>query len=241
MAARMIISQASISAVVVPSTHARAVEISADRAVPQPAGTTITWRAMPFGGRGPYQYKWLLYNGSRWDVVQNWSGSSTFAWTPAFANPLYRVAVQVRSAGSTTDAFEAVTEAAFAIDAVTIIDGAPILPRVRQMHPAPLQPVSTVTLSADVSSPQPPGTLITWKAAATGGGSGRQFKWFVYDGSRWTIGAPWSTSDMFSWIPTAPNQRCRVAVWARCTGSISDYFEACAEAGFPIVALDAVV
>jgi hypothetical protein len=235
-AARMLISSASIFARPVPSTPVVTVMLGADVSVPQAAGTTITWTATPRGGIGPYQYKWLLYNGSEWDVVKNWSGSNIFRWTPAFGNPRYRVSVWVRSAGNAVDDFEATTEAAFAIDEVAGTASLANSPSAMPQGTAALtQPVSTVTLGANPSSPQPPGTTIVWTAAATGGGSGRQYKWFVYDGSSWTIAAPWSTSDTLVWTPITANPRYRIAVWARSAGSLSDYFEACAEVGFAVV------
>jgi hypothetical protein len=89
-------------------------------------------------------------------------------------------------------------------------------------------------LGAHPSSPQPAGTPIVWTAAATGGGSGRQYKWFVYDGTRWTTAAPWSPSDTFVWTPLTANPRYRIAVWARSADNTRDYFEACAEVGFAI-------
>ena len=232
----MVISSASIFARVVPSARVVEVILSADRSVPQPAGTTITWTATPRGGRGPYQFKWLLFNGSEWDVVKNWSESTTLRWTPSFANPRYRVSVWVRSAGSSGDDFEASTEAAFAIDEVPstapFASSFAAMPRVSS---PPVQAVSTVTLGANYSSPQCPGTTIIWTAAATGGGAGRHYKWFVYDGSSWKTAVAWSTSDTFSWTPITANPRYRVAVWARSSDSTSDYFEACAEVGFAII------
>jgi cell wall-associated protease len=211
------------------------VILCADRSVPRPAGTTISWTATPRGGIGPYQYKWLLYNGSEWDVVKNWSKSNTLRWTPAFANPRYRVSVWVRHAGNAVDEFEARTEAAFAIDEVPstapLVSSSPAIP----INAAPVSPVSTVSLSCDHSSPQPAGTTITWRATATGGGAGRQYRWFVYDGKSWTTAAPWSTSDTFLWTPSKANSRYRIAIWARRAGSTRDYFEACAEVGFTIV------
>lgn len=231
----MLISTASTRARSVPSTRVSAVIIGADRSVPQPAGTTITWTATPRGGRGPYQYKWLLYNGSEWDVVKNWSESNTLRWTPAFANPRYRVAVWVRSAGNSVDDFEATTEAAFAIDEVPSAAPSASSPPAQPPHTsAPVQPVSTVTLAPNPSPPQPAGTTIVWTAAATGGGAGRQYKWFVYDGSNWKTAAPWSASDTFRWTPMTPNARYRIAVWARSAASTRDYFEACAEVEFAI-------
>ena len=231
----MLISSSSIVPRLVPSTHVIAVVLGADRSVPQPAGTTITWTATPRGGIGPYEYKWLLYNGSEWDVVKNWSGSNLLRWSPAFANPRYRVSVWVRTAGNAVDEFEARTEAAFAIDEVPstapLARSSPAMP----VNAVPVSPVSTVTLASDHLSPQPVGTVITWTAIATGGGTGRQFKWFVYDGSSWTTASAWSTSDTFRWMPTTANARYRVAVWARRDGSGRDDFEACAEVGFAIV------
>ena len=235
-AARMLISSASIFGRLVPSARVVEVILSADRSVPQPAGTTITWTATPRGGSGPYQYKWLLYNGFEWDVVKNWSGSNTLKWTPAFANPRYRVSVRVRTAGNSVDDFEACTEAAFAIDEVPgtapFASSSPALP----VDSAPVSPVSTVTLSCDCPSPQAAGTAITWTALATGGGTGRQFKWFIYDGTSWTVASPWSLQATFSWTPSTPNERYRIAVWVRTTGNTRDYFEASADAGFPIIA-----
>jgi hypothetical protein len=175
----------------------------------------------------------LLHNGSEWDVVKNWSDANTFKWTPVFANPRYRVAVWVRGAGSSVDDFDATTEAAFAIDEVPS-PGTCAPAAESQGTSAPVQPVSTVTLSANPSPPQRPGTTIDWTAAATGGGTGRQYKWFVYDGSQWKLAAPWSTSDTLQWTPLIPNPRYRIAVWARSAGSITDYFEACAEIEFAI-------
>jgi len=217
-----------------PSARVTNVVITANRVVPQPPGTTIIWKATPSGGAGPYEYEWLLFNGSEWDVVKNWSPSDTLRWTPTFDNPRYRVLVRVRIAGAAAHDFEAMTEAAFAI---ALDSSALSLQRVqsaRRPADGAHEPVSTVTLTADLPSPQPAGTAVTWTAAATGGGPGRQYQWFVYDGGRWTIAQPWSTAETFSWIPETPNNRYRIAVWARSSASTIDDFDACAEVGFAI-------
>jgi cell wall-associated protease len=231
----MLITSAPVPSAPSPSARVRAVVIVADRTVPQPACTPIRWTARAGGGEAPYEYKWLVYNGAEWHVAQNWSDSDTFAWRPAFANTRYRVAVWVRGFGNRRDECEATTEAAFAIDEVPRP-----APRARSSTPlavdaAPVSPVSTVVLCSDCASPQPAGTAITWTAIATGGGTRPQFKWFVYDGSSWTIASPWSRQSTFSWTPAAPNQRYRIAVWARTTGNTQDDFEASADAGFPVI------
>jgi len=213
-----------------PYASSGAVAIAANKSAPQPVGSTIRWTATPPGRAARYEYKWLVHNGSEWQVVVNWSPSNTFAWTPPFANARYIVAVQVRIAGRSRDTFESfTTEAAFAI----LAEWPPSI-RPRSVPPPAVLPVSTVTLRPSLSSPQRPGTTITWRAAATGGGAGLEYKWFVYDGRRWTVAMPWSTTDIFSWTPTTPNQRYRVSVWARRTGSTTDYFEASAEDCFTI-------
>jgi len=92
-----------------------------------------------------------------------------------------------------------------------------------------------VTLDAHPRLRHTPGTTITWRASATGGGARRQYKWFVYDGSRWTPASKWSTNDTFRWTPLTPNSRYRIAVWARSASSLSDDFEAYAEVGLSII------
>ncbi|MGH9147511.1 MAG: IPT/TIG domain-containing protein [Vicinamibacterales bacterium] len=66
-------------------------------------GTTITFAATATGGVAPYAYKWWVFDGSTSTIGQNWSTSSTFAWTPTQPKPSYVVTVWVRSASSTAD------------------------------------------------------------------------------------------------------------------------------------------
>src|SRR5206468_941938 len=64
---------------------------------------TGTFRATATGSTPPYQYKWYVGDGTGWSVAQNWSTSSTYAWTPTTANVNYRLEVWVRSAGNTVE------------------------------------------------------------------------------------------------------------------------------------------
>jgi hypothetical protein len=80
--------------------------IGADRVAPQPVGTSVTFTALATGGAAPYQYKWWIYDGANWVVRRDWSTSSTWTWTPTVANLSYRVAVWVRNAGSSADAYD---------------------------------------------------------------------------------------------------------------------------------------
>jgi hypothetical protein len=91
-----------------------AVHLSSDRVAPQPPNTAITFRAIPTGGVGPYQYQFQLYDGSNW-IAYPWTASDQFTWTPSAAKSNYRIAVWVKSAGNAENNYEASTEVYFAI------------------------------------------------------------------------------------------------------------------------------
>src|SRR5439155_24067730 len=91
--------------------------VTTDRVAPATVGTSITFTATGSRGTAPYQFKWWLWNGSAWNVIQDWSPSATFVWTPTVANPNYQLIAWIRSAGDTADLFESYTQFAFAITA----------------------------------------------------------------------------------------------------------------------------
>src|SRR4029453_4711726 len=124
------------------------VGLTANVQPPQVAGTAITFTAAATGGVAPHQYKWGVFDGVLWVVVQDWSTANTFLWRPTAANAAYVIAVWARSATTTTDTEEASALLPFAITA-----------------PASLQ----VGLTANRQPPQMAGTAITFTAAATGG------------------------------------------------------------------------
>jgi hypothetical protein len=70
---------------------------------PALAGTTVTFTATAAGGTAPYEFKWWLWDGATWTVLEDWSTGNTFAWTPSTPNPNSAVGVWVRSAGKTAD------------------------------------------------------------------------------------------------------------------------------------------
>ena len=70
---------------------------------PQAPGATVTFTATAAGGTAPYQFKWWLWDGAAWTVLEDWSIGNTFAWTPSTPNPNFVVGVWVRSADNTAD------------------------------------------------------------------------------------------------------------------------------------------
>src|SRR5204863_14922 len=94
-----------------------AVTATADRAAPQPAGTTITLTAGVTGGTAPVEFKWWVYSATGWTVLQEWSAATSATWTPATANPAGVVEVWARSAGALADAPQKFVDLPYAIQA----------------------------------------------------------------------------------------------------------------------------
>ena len=63
-----------------PLPPASVTGITADKPSPQGPAVTITFTASATGGTAPYQYKWWLWNGTAWNIVQDWGASATFVW-----------------------------------------------------------------------------------------------------------------------------------------------------------------
>lgn len=87
------------------SGPATIVSLTADTSLPAAIGTPITWTAKASGGTaGPLQYEFWLLNEQTgiWSLVQNYTSSNTFTWTPTSGDAGdYAMQVWVRSAGST--------------------------------------------------------------------------------------------------------------------------------------------
>src|SRR5207249_12256054 len=82
-----------------PPAPAKITGITTDKPSPQGPGVTITFTASASGGTAAYQYKWWLWNGTAWNIVQDWNGSATLVWPPTVPNADYQVIARVRNAG----------------------------------------------------------------------------------------------------------------------------------------------
>jgi hypothetical protein len=213
-----------------PTTSSRVstVTIAANKAAPQPAGTTVTFSATPSGGTGPIQYKWWTYDGA-WKPVGDWTTSSTFAWTPAVAFPSGRITVWARSAGATADE----AQASVAMDFVISGTAAPAPAAPPPSSPTPAPRVSSVSISANRLAPQPPGNVITFAASSAGGVGPHQYKWWIYD-TGWKAMSGWSTSNTFAWAPATSFPNGRVTVWVRSASNTADEAEATGAMDFVI-------
>jgi hypothetical protein len=192
-----------------------AVSLSPGKPSPQVAGTPIIFTAAATGGVAPYQYKWWVLNGTTWIVGQNWSSNSTFTWTPT-APGSYTIQAWAQNSGTTTDTPEAYQQVACT---VTV--------------PPPL---SVTGLTPDKASPQAAGTPITFTATASGGAAPHQYKWWVFNGSAWSVGQPWGTSNTFTWMPTTPGTY-YIQVWVLNSGTAADAPDAYREISYTVPVL----
>ena len=101
-------------------------------------------------------------------------------------------------------------------------------------------PATITAVTADKSAPQLPGNTVTFTASATGGNPPYQFKWWVYDGTTWTIAQDWSASSTFAWTPTVANAANHLSTWVRSSGNVNDLFESYQLVMFPIIDLRGV-
>jgi len=181
---------------------------------PQAADNPITFTATAAGGRAPYQFKWWIKNGTSWTIAQDWSSAATLNWRPLIAGT-YLVAVWARNAGVTDDASQAMAQVSYSI--------------------TPAAPLSSMVMSliSSAPSPQVAGTTVTFTAAATGGRAPYQFKWWVYDGTQWSIARDWGTGQTLNWQPSRAGTYI-VAAWARNYGVTADASQALAQMNYVI-------
>jgi cell wall-associated protease len=170
-----------------------------DKPSPQPAGRPITWNGTTTAGAAPVSFKWWVSDGATWTVLRDWSTSGSFTWTPSAANQKYSVRVGARGAGLSGEPEQTKTVA------------------------YPIQPALTgLSLQPDRPAPQPVGTSITWRAAATGGVAPYSYRWVLLDGSTATQLQNWSTKDTLTWTPASAGANYSVRVLARSAGSEND-------------------
>jgi hypothetical protein len=125
----------------------------------------------------------------------------------------YIVAVWARNAGVTDDASQAMAQVSY-----SIAPGAPQAPLV-------------MNLTSSVRSPQVLGNAVTFTAAASGGRGPHEFKWWVHDGTQWTVAREWGTGHTLNWQPTRTGTYI-VAAWVRNAGVTVDASQALAQTTF---------
>ena len=185
------------------NTAVQVTSFTSNGSFPSPTGTPITWTARAEGGTaGVRQYQFVRYSAaSGWSIVQPWSASMTYTWTPAWGSDgSYGMQVWVRNSGSTA------TYDAWA--------GVPLFSIVK----AALQ----VTVGA--LSPLPPGTPVTITGLVGDTTAVFEYEFLLYSGNTgtWSSAQPYSTNNTFTWTPNATGSYL-FQVWARKVGSTAQY------------------
>jgi len=179
------------------------IKVNVDKPLPTATGTTLTWTARPKGGNnGPIQYQFIRWSAtSGWSIVQPYSTSDTYTWTPAWGQEgQYSLQVWAKNAGSTTPYDAWIDSGRFTITR------APVLVTVGSAFPVP--PSTPVTITAQVGDP-----------TAT-----FEYQFYLYSRGTgtWSMARGYSTTNTFTWTPTAAGSYL-VQVWARKVGSTAPY------------------
>lgn len=150
--------------------------VTFDKAAPQPSNSKIKITAKATGTNSPL-FKFWIYDGWNWKVVQDYSTSAEFSWTPERSGN-YRVWVDVKDILSTKER-DSYKEILYAIKDTAVIN----------------------SITTDRTSPQSVNSAVNITAEAVGS-SNILYRFWIYDGSNWSIVQNYSKSNSYKWIPS---------------------------------------
>jgi hypothetical protein len=182
---------------------ATGASLSSSYRSPQDIGPSIQITASGSGGSGDYEYKFLLKDNGVWSTVQGYSNDNVWSWdtSSGFTYALYNVAVYIRNTGSSAgyEAFKVIS-----------------------YNLAP--PVSSVTLTANLPSPQTIGSSIRYDAQGLGGLGQYEYKFQLKNGGVWTVVQAYSTTRSWTFDSnTYPPGLYYISVYSRNLGSSASY------------------
>lgn len=189
-----------------------------DFTTPTPTGQAITWTALTgTNSVTPYEFQFWRYSQTTgaWAVVQPYSPTNTFTWTPASTDlGTYAVQAWARAVGS-TEAYESYRSTGM----FTVADG----------------PIKVGSLETNRALPASEGAPITWTAKAIGGPAPLQYSFWRYDerAGSWVQAQPFGASNTYTWTPSSNDLgRHAVQVWVKGAGSTTATFDAYRSTGF---------
>jgi len=175
-------AQANTTFRVAPPVPATGVTLAPSLPGPRPAGTAVTFTALPTGGSGANEYRFWVKNGATWSVARDYAPTPSWTWNTAALLPgRYAVQVDVRSSGSTVRSDASVAVA---------YDLTPPTP-------------TTVLLTSTLPAPQPAGTLVTFTGVASGGSGAYDYRFWLKTGTTWAIVRDYAPSPTWIWDTTA--------------------------------------
>ena len=179
---------------------ATSVTLSANPASPQLVGTAVTFTAQGAGGSGQYQYRFSVDEGNGFYVARDWNTLNTFVFQPGVAKT-YQVRVAVRTS-------------------VTVTNGDATNTVAYTFNPAFVGPATGATLTANLTSPQPVGTPITFTAQGQGSTNYQYRFWLRPAGGTWAVVQDYGLSNTWVMPTTTPAGNWEVAVHVRTTDAV---------------------
>jgi hypothetical protein len=185
----------------VPPITCTSASMSPGTASPQAPGVTVTFTASATTCTAPEFKFWVQPPGGSW-TAQTAFGANTWAWNTTGLTPgIYGVGVWARQTGSSAS-YEAYWIGTYTLSLTTC---------------------TAATISTATASPQAPGAMITFNAAATRC-PGAQFRfWMIPHGGVWTMQRDYGVAS-WTWNTTGlvPGVY-ELGVWARQAGSTNAY------------------
>ena len=149
--------------------------LTTDKPSPQTAGSTIKISAVATGTASPL-YKFWIYDGQAWKIVQDYSEVNTYQWTPSDTGN-YKIWVDVKDKNSYRDP-DTYREISYAVRSNAAIS----------------------SVDTDLASPQIAGSTI--KISANGSNSKNTlYKFWIHDGQQWKVVQDYSLNNSYKWIP----------------------------------------
>ena len=174
---------------------------------PQLSGATVTFTASVSGCPHPLYQFWVLAPGHSWQVVQAYSGSSTFSWnTTGLPAGSYLYTVWARDASSLgTSCGSLGCEDAYFPGTAYVLTS---------------QPCKSVTVTPAPGSPQTSGTTVTFTASVSGCPHPLYQFWVLTPGHNWQVVQAYSTAAAFTWNTAGlPPGKYLYTVWVRDSSS----------------------
>jgi hypothetical protein len=175
---------------------ATGVDIITNLPSPQPSGIAVQFTASGVGSFG-YQYRFWLYDGVSWSMVQDYGVGDTWSLPASTPAGNYTIAVDVR------------TSTAVYRDAVGYLPYQVSVPG----------PATGVDITPDDPSPHPPGTAVLFTASGTGS-SGYQYRFWLYDGVSWSMVQDYGVGSTWSLPASTPVGNYTIAVDVRTSTAV---------------------
>jgi len=164
----------------------------------QPAGSMVSFTASASGCPNPLYEYWVQYLDGSWNMLRAFSSDPTWTWNSSGRAPgVYKVVVWANQAGDPTT-----TSEANASSTVTLSGGC-----------------TSAALTANLGSPQAPGTKITFTASSSGCPNPVYEFWLQDTTGAWTMKQAFGAGT-WTWDTTGlPTGAYTIEVWANQQGS----------------------